>query len=238
MVRVVGRGRQAEVVLDDKLPFGELEKGLRSYLARNPRWFEGARVTLNVGRRVLSIREVSHIKDILESEFKLTIVGIWCGPESLESLISEKGPIPVSVVPQQDSRGGLGGVLGEVEWQETLLVKGTCRSGTTIHNNGNLVVLGDVNPGAEVTADGDIIVFGRLSGLAHAGLSGNIRASIVALPIDAPQVRIGPYIRIESADPGSPVGRRAASSPTLARVERGQIVVEPYAARSIRRRRD
>ncbi len=233
-MRVVGRGRQAEVVLDDKLPFSELERGLRAYLARNPRWFEGARVTLNVGRRVLSIREVTHIKDILESEFKLTIVGIWCGPESLESLISEKGPIPVSVVPQQDSRGA----LGEVECQETLLVKGTCRSGTTIHNNGNLVVLGDVNPGAEITADGDIIVFGRLSGLAHAGVSGNIRASIVALPIDAPQVRIGPYIRIENADPDSPVGRRAASSPTLARVERGQIVVEPYAARSIRRRRD
>lgn len=234
VVRVVGRGRQSEVVLDDKLPFSELEEGLRSYLARNPRWFEGARVTLNVGRRVLSIKQVNHIKQILEGEFKLTIVGLWCGPESLETLVSEKVALPVGLASQQEKHG----VLGEMDWQETLLVRGTCRSGTTIHTSGNLVVLGDVNPGAELTADGDIAVFGRLLGLAHAGVNGNIRAFIVALPINAPQIRIGPYIRIESVDGEMRVDRRTRGLVSLARVERGEIVMEPFSPRAIRRRKD
>lgn len=235
VVRVLGRGPQSEIVLDDTLPFDELVEGVRSYLARNPGWFEGAKATLNMGQRVLRIEQVNYIKELLEREFRLSISGLWCGPESLEALLAEKGPLPVEVVTRPEEPG----ILEEdILSPETLLVKGTCRSGTNIHNNGNLIVLGDVNPGAEVTADGDIVVFGRLSGLAHAGVSGNAEATILALPIEARQVRIGPYVRIENVESGARVGGRSAPFPNLARVERGEIVIEPYAARSIWRRRD
>jgi len=228
VLRVIGRGLQAEIVLDDKLPFPELERGIRSYMARNPRWFEGANVTLNVGRRVLSIKEVTQIKEIMEREFKLTISGLWCGPEILETLISNNVQLPVEVITERERPAA----YGDMDWQETMLFKGTCRSGTTIHNNGNLVILGDVNPGAEVTAAGDILVFGRLSGLAHAGVEGNIKATILATSIDAHQVRIGPYIRFEGAENGAPVGTRPSGIPSLVRVESGQIVLEPYVTSS------
>ena len=131
VVRVVGRGRQAEVVLDDSLSLPELEDGLRLYLSRNPSWFEGAKVTLNIGRRVLSIEQVTDIKEILETEFKLTVTGLWCGQETLETLLSEKDPLLIDLVNEQEKRQ----VFEDVEWQETLMVKSTCRSGTTIHNS-------------------------------------------------------------------------------------------------------
>jgi septum site-determining protein MinC len=243
VVRVVGRGRQAEVVIDDVLPFAQLEQGVRAHLARNPHWWEGAQVTLNVGRRVLSIKEVTHIKEMMEREFKLTIAGLWCGPEILETLIAQNVNIPVDVAPEHKAHVETANPASastepvEPVWQETMLFKGTCRSGTTIHNSGNLVVLGDVNPGAELTAAGDIIVFGRLTGLAHAGVEGNIRATILATSIDAAQVRIGPYIRMEGGESnGHKAGKANSGLPALARVEQRQVIIEPYVTSSIWRR--
>ena len=236
VARVVGRGPQSEIVLDDELPFEALEQGLRAYLARNPGWFEGAKVTLNIGKRVLNTEQVNGIKSMLDKEFKITIGGLYCGPEMLDLLVSEKEiSVPVEVAEPSNTRG----VFGDMEWLETMMVRGTCRSGTTIHNNGNLIVLGDVNPGAELTADGDIVVFGRLAGRAHAGVNGDTEATIMALPIDAAQVRIGNFIRIEHTEPGEAVGKRASSAvPSIARVEGDVIVIEPYVARSIWRQQD
>ncbi|MDQ2871577.1 MAG: septum site-determining protein MinC, partial [Candidatus Eremiobacteraeota bacterium] len=40
----------------------------------------------------------------------------------------------------------------------TLYHVGTLRGGQSLHNVGNIVVVGDVNPGAELVASGDIVV--------------------------------------------------------------------------------
>jgi septum site-determining protein MinC len=77
---------------------------------------------------------------------------------------------------------------------EPLYVKMTVRSGTEIRHPGSAIVFGDVNAGAEVIADGDILVWGRLKGMAHAGANGNTKAVIVALHIEATQLRIGDYV--------------------------------------------
>jgi len=83
-------------------------------------------------------------------------------------------------------------------------------------------VLGDVNPGAEVVAGGDVVVVGALRGLAHAGAEGNEQATIWALELAAKQLRIAEVVAIapEEAEPGG--------GPERARVENGQIVIEPW----------
>jgi septum site-determining protein MinC len=82
---------------------------------------------------------------------------------------------------------------------EPLYVKMTVRSGTEIRHPGSVIVFGDVNAGAEVIADGDILVWGKLKGMAHAGASGNTQAAIVALHLEATQLRIGDYVaRVET----------------------------------------
>ncbi|NKB17237.1 MAG: septum site-determining protein MinC [Pseudanabaena sp. CRU_2_10] len=77
---------------------------------------------------------------------------------------------------------------------EPLYVKMTVRSGTEIRHPGSVIVFGDVNAGAEVIADGDILVWGKLKGRAHAGASGNTKAAIAALHLEATQLRIGDYV--------------------------------------------
>jgi septum site-determining protein MinC len=77
---------------------------------------------------------------------------------------------------------------------EPLYVKMTVRSGTEIRHPGSVIVFGDVNPGGEVIADGDILVWGKLKGMAHAGAKGNNQAAIVALHLEATQLRIGDYV--------------------------------------------
>jgi septum site-determining protein MinC len=81
---------------------------------------------------------------------------------------------------------------------EPLYVKMTVRSGTEIRHPGSVIVCGDVNAGGEVIADGDIFVWGKLKGVAHAGASGNTQARIMALHMEATQLRIGDLVaRVE-----------------------------------------
>ena len=68
--------------------------------------------------------------------------------------------------------------------------RGTLRSGDHLDVEGSLLILGDVNPGARVSAGGDVRVWGRLRGVAHAGVSGNRQARIVALQLRPVQLRI------------------------------------------------
>jgi septum site-determining protein MinC len=107
--------------------------------------------------------------------------------------------------------------------QVTLYHRGTLRGGQSLHNVGNIVVLGDVNPGAELVASGDILVFGALRGVAHAGAQGDATAKVYALELAATQLRIATFIAAEA-------GRRRTSAvrPEAAYVRDERIAVAPY----------
>ena len=82
---------------------------------------------------------------------------------------------------------------------DPLYIKMTVRSGTEIRHSGSIIVFGDVNAGAELISEGDIIVCGKLKGRAHAGVKGNAHAVVMALHLDATQIRIASFIsRVES----------------------------------------
>lgn len=75
----------------------------------------------------------------------------------------------------------------------TTYIKQTLRSGQTVNYNGNVVIIGDCHPGSEIIASGDITVWGVLSGIAHAGASGDSNTCIRALRINAIQLRIADF---------------------------------------------
>ncbi len=82
---------------------------------------------------------------------------------------------------------------------DPLYIKMTVRSGTEIRHSGSIIVFGDVNAGAELISEGDIIVWGKLKGMAHAGVKGNAQAVVMALHLNATQIRIASLIaRVES----------------------------------------
>lgn len=93
------------------------------------------------------------------------------------------------------------------------------RSGVEIRYPGSVVVRGDVNPGGAIAAGGDVLVWGRLRGLAHAGIQGNARAVILALHLDAPQVRIAQRAaRVPDSALESPIPEVAYISGTSIRI--------------------
>ena len=98
-----------------------------------------------------------------------------------------------------------------------VLIKRTLRNGRTIHSDGHVVVLGDVNAGAMVIAAGDVIVWGRLRGTVHAGASGDESAVVCALYLAPTQLRIAGYITI------SPEDKRRKPKPEKAMVRNGRI---------------
>jgi septum site-determining protein MinC len=76
------------------------------------------------------------------------------------------------------------------------LIKRTLRNGRTIHSDGHVIVLGDVNAGAMIIAAGDVIVWGKLRGTVHAGARGDESAVVCALYLAPTQLRIAGYITI------------------------------------------
>jgi septum site-determining protein MinC len=112
--------------------------------------------------------------------------------------------------------------------QRTEIVSKTLRSGTRREVPGSVIVLGDVNPGVELIAGGDVIVVGTLRGLAHAGAQGREDSIIWAQRIASPQLRIGTALA-RAEDSSFDVTRaKEGDGAEIARVENGQIVIEPY----------
>ncbi|HZG58030.1 septum site-determining protein MinC [Paenibacillus sp.] len=69
-------------------------------------------------------------------------------------------------------------------------VSGIVRSGQTLHHDGDVLLIGDVNPGGTITSTGHILVLGSLRGLAHAGVGGDEHAVIAASHLRPTQLRI------------------------------------------------
>lgn len=105
----------------------------------------------------------------------------------------------------------------------TLLVRRTIRSGQSLHYDGNVVVMGDVNPGAEIVCTGDILVLGALRGVAHAGAEGKLDAIVFAFRLEPTQLRIAHVIsRAPDGKLPEPPG------PEVARVVEDRIQLSVY----------
>ena len=218
-VKVGGRGRGIHFTLDDEVPFDQLERSIRDYLDSANGFFLGARASVDAGRRLADARDMARVRQLIEEEYHLEICEVRSRTERLELGLTEATGIPTTILPRESAPF----------LERTLLVRGARRSGTSMHHEGDLVVLGDVNPGAEVTAAGDILVFGSLLGAAGAGTTGDEGAVVVALTMNPTQLRIGRYLRVALGETKrkKPRGLR----PEVAFVRGDEIVVEPFCGR-------
>lgn len=245
-----------DFVIDDTSPFSEVTKGLREYLVENRGLWSRGSIGVNAGRRMLSQQQLSHIKQIIETESGLTVARFWCSPETVEIpdiLLEEVEPLPPPVKrltnsvespnlgsngnghePADDSapRGIRWTGSHKGEPVEALFVKSTFRSGESIRYPGDVIVMADVNPGAEIQADGDIVVLGNLRGFAHAGASGDTKAAIIALEFNSPRIQIGPYVGLAPAE--TKRTSSSANAPEIAYVRRRSILVASFAGRFAR----
>ena len=79
---------------------------------------------------------------------------------------------------------------------QTMIIDTPVRAGQRVYaRGGDLIVMAVVNPGAEVIADGSIHVYAPLRGRALAGASGNAKARIFSMVMEAELVSIAGIYR-------------------------------------------
>jgi septum site-determining protein MinC len=175
----------------------ELMSSLQQQLARPnaAAFFRGARVSVETGNRFVTEPERNELEHILDAH------NIRLGTTAAGALKTENLQEASDTVTRQN---------GPVQ-------------GQFVEHPGPVVVYGDVNDGAEIIATGDVLIFGKLRGLVHAGAGGDDHATVGALSLTPPQLRIGKHIA------RAPEGKKKKPrGPEMALVRDGQIVIEPW----------
>jgi len=218
-IEIKGYGNDVNIILSTEAHFPDVEAELIKRLEDSHKFFSGVPIVLDAGERVLAPEECKRLKEILIDRFKLNISSIRSESDETRKAMREIGWETKPRQRRQRKKSFTLRMPAEEE-NDTILLKGTLRSGQRKWHRGNIVIIGDVNPGAEVVATGDIVILGKLRGVAHAGAEGDTAAEIIALDLHPIQLRIAEYIG-RSPD----LDLKTDRAPEKARVEDGNIVV-------------
>ena len=242
LIRVRATQNGVSIVCDPSVPFTALAEAIRNRLQSHSQFFKDADIKLNIGDRQVGPGDLDPIRTLLEQEFNLRLSSVVCSQQTLIKRFEADigGPIEFSdqrlerTNPETDGETG-NPVDKPIDFpdglEETLIIRQTCRSGMTVTSPGNALILGNVNPGAEIIAQRDIIVMGFLRGAAYAGAGGDIKATIVALALEPRQLRIADCLGLPPASEDPVERSKTTTTPEIAYIEGGKIVVESYTGR-------
>ncbi len=196
----------------------ELISSLLTLIERDKGFFKGARVALDVGNHVLHAADLGEILNRF-SEFDMVLWALISNSPTSERTAQDFG-LATRLATAKEER-----ILPEqrihLPGEPAVLVQRTLRSGSRVEYAGHVVVIGDVNPGAEIVASGSVVVWGKLRGVVHAGAEGDEKAVVCALEMIPTQLRISGMITVSSK-------RQGKSKPEIARIDSGQVVIEPW----------
>ncbi len=225
--------------MDDSITLKGIKEGLLVTVKPDGRWsdltnrlvalidgqgsfFRGAQVTLSLGPREVRRADLVTMRKQLEERGVVLKAVLSDSQMTLDAArkLDLRTTLHVAELAEEQSEAlelRPPPIDPEEYGQPGVLVKRTLRNGRTIHSDGHVVVLGDVNAGAVIVAGGDILVWGRLRGIVHAGSGGDESAVVCALHLAPTQLRIAGYITI------SPEDRQRKPRPEKALVRNGRI---------------
>lgn len=236
-VSIKGIGNGLKVTLGNGLLSDQFQ-ALDDQLADQDGFFQGAMVTLEVGKQQLDVPSLESAIEFFSKHGMALQTVLAEHPHTLSAAqelklgtrlagsgkelaggkqYAGKEPAPAAISLPDATAG--------------LLIRGAVRSGQVISTDGHLTVIGDVNPGAEIIAGGQIVVWGRLRGLVHAGAFGDRDAVVCALDLAPTQLRIAELITVPPSSP-----RRKKTMPETASIKDNQIVAESWDPVSRKRR--
>lgn len=203
---------------------------LTARIDENSAFFAGAQITVDVGQRPIPKYALRSLKAALERRGLTLAVVLSDSQTTLDSAMALDLRANTSSNDRERASSTNASAINETpsispeeDTYPGVMIRKTLRSGRTIHSDGHVIVLGDVNPGAEIIARGDIVVWGVLRGNAHAGAYGNDAAVVCALDMMPTQLRIaGVALNIERPN------KRHKAQPEMASVRDQQIVVETW----------
>ncbi len=196
--------------LDPTADFEVLMNELAKLLTNSVQFLQGANVRCYAGKKEYTEDERARLWLALK-EYQLEPLG-WVTSEE----VFVPGKFQSHATENKETR------LWEEGMAEgsCLFVERTLRSGKSVQFDGHVIVLGDVNPGAEIIASGNIVVLGSLRGVAHAGATGERKASVSAYHLAPTQLRIADLVT------RSPEEEAGGRGPEIAIIKDDQLVVE------------
>lgn len=198
----------------------EVQEELLSQILERSGFFQGAKITLDVGNHILHAADMGILRDKL-SDQGIALWAVLSNSPTTERTSQMLGlatristPKPERVIRTQST---------SLSGDNAMLVQRTLRSGFKVTSGGDVVVIGDVNPGAEIIAGGNVVVWGRLRGGVHAGTDASAKNVVIcALELLPMQMRIGEIVYT------SPVKPEEHAFPAMAFVQGGQIIFEEW----------
>ncbi len=190
------------IVLADNIPFETLKNELKEKLKDAKNFFDNSKTNISFKGANLKENEELELIDIISNTTNLNIS--FVGKEFLK-----QKEVKVPIIEQAK----------EVT-SDTLVHRGSLRSGQYINHKGNVVLIGSLNPGAKITASGHIIVLGSLKGVVHAGCDGDTSSFIASLNLMSSQLRIFNFITCIPKN-------STQLYPSLAYIQDNQIYIEP-----------
>lgn len=196
--------------LDPTADFGLLMSELDKILEKSDQFLQGATVRCYAGKKKYAEDEHAALTKVL-GQYRLEFAG-W--------LTTEEVYVPGKAQSYATEEKEMRLWDEEVVGGSCLFVEHTLRSGKSVQFEGHVVVQGDVNPGAEIIATGNIVVLGSLRGVAHAGATGDRKASVSAYHLAPTQLRIADLVTRAPDDEADGRG------PEIARIKDDQLIVE------------
>jgi septum site-determining protein MinC len=216
LISIKGGREGLRLRLDDTADWAALIAQLEQQLVQNKGFFSGARLSLDIGDRSMSDAQLGEVLALMQ-QHGVAAESLNATTREARNAARAAGIVARPLPRYPDAQSPLG-----VE-SEALLLMRTVRSGQVVRHSGHLTLIGDVNPGGELIAGGSIVVWGRLRGFVHAGALGNAEALVCAVELRPTQLRIADQIAV-TPKTGGP------NTPEVARIDGGQIVVEPWEA--------
>ena len=100
LVRVIGRGSNVSVNIDDDAPIAEALDALRSHVAGNRFLYSNGTVAVSVGRRMLRRNELANIKQLLDRETGVTVSRFLGELPTEEAAAEDPAPNPGAPPPE------------------------------------------------------------------------------------------------------------------------------------------
>lgn len=230
IINIKGTRNGLVIILDSTHDFEDIKKTLNSKIAAARGFFNGAKFTFHLNH-TLTVEKTKELEDIccghgLVPDEKITWAPTHGTPDSVptapesdreKAMADNIRPLMREASPSLPSVG-----ITDSDKKPCLLINRSLRSGHKLNYNGNVVIFGDVNPGSEITATGDVIIIGSLRGVVHAGANGDDSSVIMAYRLNPVQLRIATTIS------RPPENSQASKLPELARLRKGQMIIEPY----------
>lgn len=204
--------------------WNELREALLDYIQQQAGFFKGARMAIDVGNHIIHAAEMSSLRNKL-SDYEIALWAVLSNSPVTERTAQVLGLATRLPTPRMERAHHRGET--DIEGENAVLVQRTLRSGYRLSTRGHAVIIGEVNPGAEIYAGGSIVVWGRLRGTVHAGAEGDTTAVVCALDLAPVQLRIADQVAVFQQ------GKRRKPQPMMAKLENGQIIIEPWDVKSV-----